>query len=71
MSTHKMFMSLDSSFSLYMKEVPLLAILTRNVLKLRPEFLSICEYNISEKTGCYRPLKNGHFVKVCTENDGS
>ena len=32
-----------------------------------PEFLSICEHNSWKKTACYRPLKNRHFVVVCTE----
>ena len=32
-----------------------------------PEFLSICEYNSWKKPACYRPLKNRHFVRVCTE----
>ena len=32
-----------------------------------PEFLSICEYNSWKEAKCYRPLKNRHFVKVCTE----
>ena len=52
-----------------LKEVPLLAILTRNISSnFSPEFLSLCEYNSWKKTACYRPLKNRHFVRVCTEN---
>ena len=29
--------------------------------------LSICECNSWKKTACYRPFKNGHFVRACTE----
>ena len=51
-----------------LKEVPLLAILTRNITQnFSPEFLSICEYNSEKKTACYRPFKNGHFVRACME----
>ena len=32
-----------------------------------PDFLSICEYNSWKKTTCYRPFKNGHFERACTE----
>ena len=32
-----------------------------------PEFLSICEYNSWKKIACYRPLKDRHFARVCTE----
>ena len=50
------------------KEVPLLAILTRNVYSnFSPEFLSICEYNSRQKTACYRSFKNRDFVRACME----
>ena len=49
------------------KEIPLLAILTRN----NPQTfaLSSCQYvrTVPEKNACYRPLRNRHFVRVCTE----
>ena len=32
-----------------------------------PGFLTICEYSSWEKTACYRPFKNWHLVRVCTE----
>ena len=37
------------------------------MLKLSP--LSSCQYvsTIPEKTACYRPFKNGHFVRACME----
>ena len=49
------------------KEVPLLANLTRNIFSNFP--LSSCQYvsTVPEKTACYRPLKNRHFVRGCTE----
>ena len=50
------------------KEVPLLAILTRNISSTF--FQSSCQYvsTIPEKkTACYRPFRNGHFVRVCME----
>ena len=51
-----------------LKEVPLLAILTRNIYSnFSPDFLSVCEYNSQEKTACYQPFKNGHFVRACME----
>ena len=39
----------------------------KHILKLSP--LSSCQYvsTIPEKTACYQPLKNRHFVRVCTE----
>ena len=39
----------------------------KHILKLFP--LSFCQYvsTIPEKTSCYRPFKNGPFVRVCTE----
>ena len=40
----------------------------KHILKLYS--LSSCQYvsTVSEKkTACYRPLKNGHFIRVCTE----
>ena len=48
--------------------VPIFVILTRNISQTFP--LSSCPYvsTIPEKkTSCYRPFKNGHFVRVCTE----
>ena len=55
-----------------LKEVPLFAIVTRNIcLKLFP--LSSCHYvnTIPEKTVCYRPFKYGHFVRVCIRGVGA
>ena len=52
----------------HFKEIPLHAILTRNISSnFPPEFLSICEYNSWKKPACHRPFKNQHFVGVCTE----
>ena len=51
------------------KEVPSLAILKRNIYSNLSQ-LSSCQYvsTIPEKkTACYRPLKNRHFVGVCTQ----
>ena len=54
----------------HLKEVLLLAILTRNIYSHLPlQFLPIYahEYNSGEKTASYRPFKNGHFVRACVE----
>ena len=39
----------------------------KHILKLFPEFLSICKYNSGKKTACYQTFKNGHFVRACME----
>ena len=54
--------------AVYFKEIPLLAILTRNIYSnFSPEFLSICEYNSGKKPAYYRPFKNEHFVRAGME----
>ena len=55
---------------LNIKEVLLLAILTRNISSnFSPQFLSICEYNSGKKLHVTDPLKNRHFVWTCTEKN--
>ena len=55
-------------FSLPLKEVPLLAILTRNISSnFFPWGLVNMWVQFLKKAACYRPLKNRHFVRVCTE----
>ena len=51
-----------------LKKIPLSAILTRNISSSFFQ-LSSCQYvsTIHEKTACYRPFGNGHFVRVCRE----
>ena len=51
------------------REAPLVAIFTRNMSSnfFPLSSLSIYEYNSWKKTACYRPFKNGHFVRVCKE----
>ena len=52
----------------FIKEVSLVAILMKNIYS-NSFPLSSCQYvsAIPEKTACYRPFKNGHFVRVCAE----
>ena len=51
-----------------LKEVPLLAILTRNISSdFIPEFCQYVSTILEKKPACFRPLKNRHFVAVCTE----
>ena len=56
------------SFHLHIKEVPLVAILTRNTSSnFFPWVFVNMWVQFLKKTACYRPLKNGHFIRVCTE----
>ena len=50
------------------KEVPLLAVLTRNIFSnIFPWVLVNMWVQFLKRTACYRPLKNRHFVGFCTE----
>ena len=50
------------------KEVPLLAILTRNTSSnFFPWVLVNMWVQFLKKLHCYRPVVNGHFITVCTE----
>ena len=52
-------------FFSHLKEVPWLSILTRNISS---NFFHWVLVNMwVKKTACYRPLKNRHFIRVCTE----
>ena len=51
-----------------LKEVPLFAILTRNISSnFSPWVLVNMWVQFLKKTACYRPFKSGHSVRVCTE----
>ena len=50
------------------KEIPLLAILTRNISSnFFPWVLVNMWVQFLKKTACYRCFKNLHFIRVCTE----
>ena len=50
------------------KEVPLIAILTRNIYwNFFPWVLINMWVQFLEKTAYYQPFKKGHFVRACTE----